>query len=229
MSRPGDPPDDVEPHVFGAPLGVCLTVVHPLAYLAFGPVRSLAADLAVAVEWLPFPAPPLKPPPGLDDVAAGAAGAADRGTRHRIARARYQASEITRYAEAQGLTVRDPFRQADPVPSCLGHLWLWRHAPQRVPEFLDTLFQGHWAGTMNAADPAAVAGAVAAVAGGRAAFEAFAAGPGPGQLDELRRRLVAAGVFTVPSLVVDGEVFVGRAHLPTVGGRLGGTRGPASR
>lgn len=225
MSRPGDPPGDVEPHEFGAPLGVCLNVVHPLAYLAFGPVRALAAELDIEIEWLPFPAAPLKPPAEADLESA------DRGSRHRVARARYQVSEIARYAEAQGLTLREPLRQADPLPSCLGHLWLSRHAPDRVVAFLETSFRGHWGGDMDVSGLAAVSRVVGELTGGskgsRQDFEQFAAGPGPDQLAELRARLVAAGVFTVPTLVVENEVFVGRAHLPTVRWRLGGRRGPA--
>lgn len=222
MSRPGDPPGDVEPYRFTAPLTVCVNVVHPLAFLAFGPVRALAGELGVAVEWLPFPAPPPRPAP---DLSPGAD--TDRGTRHRIARARYQASEIQRYADAQGLTLRDPLRQADPAPSCLGHLWLLQQAPERVPAFLETLFRGHWAGDFDGSDPSRVAGVVGDLTGDGAGFPSFAAGPGPAALADLRARLVAAGVFAVPSLVVEDEVFVGHAHLPLVRWRLTGRVGPA--
>ncbi len=221
MSRPGDPPADVAPYRFTAPLGVCVNVVHPQAYLAFGPVRALAAELAVAIDWLPFPAPPPKPGPD------GAAGSTDRGTRHRAARARYQASEIQRYAEAQGLVIQDPSRQADPLPGCLGHLWLSQAAPERVPEYLEVLFTGHWAGEFDAGDVALIADVVDDLAGGAEAFERFAAGDGPVALADLRGRLVAAGVPAVPAVVVEEEVFIGHAHLPAIRWRLGGRVGPA--
>jgi 2-hydroxychromene-2-carboxylate isomerase len=113
------------PFEFTAPLTVCVDVTHPLAYLAFGPVQATVAALGVAVDWLPFTAPPLKGPPD-------AGPRDDRGTHHRRARALYQAGEMDRYAAAQGLSLRDPFRAVAPLAAALGHLWLRRKAPQQV-------------------------------------------------------------------------------------------------
>lgn len=202
---------------FAAPLSVCVDVTHPHTYLALGPVEALAAELAIGVDWLPFPAAGLKPPPTGDD----------RGSRHRRLRAEYQASEIARYAEAQGLRIREPFRDVDGTAACVGHLWLRRQAPELLPGFLRRLSQGLWTGDLDVADPAVVAGAIAALGEDAAGYLTFAAGSGPGELAALRQALVAAGVFAVPSLVVEDEVFLGRAHLPMVRWRLGGREGPA--
>lgn len=195
----------VEPYRFTAPLSVCVDPRHALAYLALQPVQALAGELAIDIDWLPFPAPGLKPPP---------APAPDRGTRHRRARARYQASEIQRYADVQGVTIREPFRDADSTPALLGHLWLRQQAAVYLPEYLQRVFRGHWEVTLDIASPAAVADVLEGLGLDSEPFLAFLHGPGPAALNDLRHRLVAAGVFTVPSLIAEGEVFVGRAHLP---------------
>lgn len=208
----------VDAFAFRAPLSVCMDVTHPLAYLALGPVEALAAELGVAVDWLPFAAAGLKPPPPPGE---------ERGVRHRRNRAAYQASEIERYAEAQGLRIREPFRDVDGGAACLGHLWLRERAPAQLGAYLRALFQRLWDGELGALDTTLVAGVIDELGDDSAAYRAFAAGPGNGALAALRESLVAAGVFTVPSLVVAGEVFVGRAHLPMVRWLLGGRAGPA--
>lgn len=215
------------PYVFEAPLTVVVDVAHPLAWLTFGPVCALAGELAFEVDWLPLRAAPLKGPP----VSAGN----DRGTRHRQVRARYQASEIQRYAAAQGLTLQDPFRSVDSTLACLGHWWLHGRARERVTAYLGRLFEGYWSGQLDIERPDAIAAVLAELDQPADAFHTFCAGAtasgaagvaGAAALATLRERLVAAGVFGVPSLIVEEEVFLGRAHLPTVRWRLGGRVGP---
>lgn len=198
--------DGAEPYTFSTPLSVCVDVKHPLACLAIKPVRALAEELGIDVDWLPFPAPGLKPPPQGDD----------RGGRHRRHRAGYQAEEIQRYAGVQGLVIREPFRDGDTTPAALAHLWLRERSPERVPEFLETLFRGYWEGSLNCGDRHAVATLLEEQGLNPEDFGSFARGPGPAALTDLRDRLVAAGIFAVPSLAAAGEVFVGRAHLPLV-------------
>jgi 2-hydroxychromene-2-carboxylate isomerase len=205
------------PFEFLAPLSVCLDVRHANAYLALQPVRALAAELGTAVDWLPFPVSPPKGPPAQAD---------DRGARHRRAMAEHQAREVAVYARLQGLTIEQPFRRGDAAPAALGHLWLRATSPEAVPDYLARLFEGYWSLSLDVADPVAIARLLGALGHDADAFAAFAAGTGPTDLARLRRRLVAAGVFTVPSLVVKDEVFVGRAHLPMVRWLLNDRQGP---
>jgi len=206
-----------EPFVCTAPLTVCVDVKHPLTYLALDPVCRFAAGRGVGLDWLPFPAAGLKPPPPPGE---------DRGTRHRRSRAVYQASEIERYAAAQGIHIDDPFRSADSTVVALAHLWLRERAPERVPDLLEAACRGHWDRSLDITDQVQVAALLDGIDDAGQAFPAFVAGPGPAALAALREQLVAAGVFTVPSLVVEGEVFVGRAHLPMAAWMLDGRVGP---
>jgi 2-hydroxychromene-2-carboxylate isomerase len=208
---------DVVPFAFTAPLSVCVDVKSPAAYLALAPVRALGDELGVAVDWLPFPTAPVRPPPEPAD---------DRGTRHRRIRASYLEADLERYAAAQGLTIRAPYRDADSTLSLLALLWLRERAPGRCGDYLQQLFSGYWEERLDVGANAAICAVLEGVGQDPEAFIRFVAGPGPRGLAVLRERLVAAGVFTVPSLVVEGEVFVGRAHLPMVRWLLGGRSGP---
>jgi 2-hydroxychromene-2-carboxylate isomerase len=76
-------------------------------------------------------------------------------------------------------------------------------------------------------DEDVVAALIAESGGDAAGFSAFLAGEGRREHDALQAQLHGAGVFGVPSYVIDGEVFFGREHLPAVRWMLGGRRGPA--
>ncbi|MEZ5559976.1 MAG: DsbA family protein [Pseudomonadales bacterium] len=218
-----EPEFNAPPYQFRAPLTVCIDVRQPQAYLALQPTLALAAELDLLVDWLPFAVAPLKAP-------AAAAPDEDRGTRHRRIRAEYQAAEIRRYAAVQGIQVgdgdRDLYRAPDATLAGAAQLWLREHAPQRMDPFLRRLFAGYWGGGLDLEDLPAVSAVIADMDADGPAFARFAAGPGPELLAGMRDQLVAAGVFAVPSFVVAGEVFVGRAHLPMVRWLLQGRVGP---
>ena len=211
-----------EPFVFTAPLSVCVDVKHPQAYLALRPVQALAEELALDVDWLPFPAPGLKPPP--PEPAPGEAD--DRGTRHRRHRARYLERNLARYAATAGLTLRDLYRATDSTCASVGLLWLRDRAPLGRFVFLERLFAAHWAGQIDVEDGEAIGTLLDDLGHDGAEFRRYLAEDGPMELDALRERLAAAGVFAVPSLVVEGEVFVGHAHLPMVQWLLSGKTTP---
>ena len=60
-------------------------------------------------------------------------------------------------------------------------------------------------------------GAVLAESGADAAgFAAYLAGEGREELDRICDEAEALGGFGVPSVVVDGELFWGREHLPDI-------------
>lgn len=213
MSEAGD---DVVRFRFGARLTVCVDVKDPHSYLALGPVQALADQLGEPVDWLPFPAAAPKPPPPGQD----------RGSRHRRFRARYLEADIHRYAEVQGLTIHGIYRNPESGPASLGLLWLRRHAAELTGRYLQRVFAGYWREELDVSSVDAVAGVLEALGQSPASFLAFAERTGPDELDSLRQRLVAAGVFTVPTLVVESEVLVGRAHVPMARWLLTGRSGP---
>jgi 2-hydroxychromene-2-carboxylate isomerase len=214
-----DSPSQVEPYGFSAALTLCLDIRDPLSCLALRPALALGSELGIDLQCLPFAGKPLKPPsvPGPDD---------DRGAKHRRYRAQYQEKDITRYAAVQGIELRDIYRWPDAEHFALSLLWLDEQEPRRVPGYLVAAFSGYWSAGLDIESPAALSSLLQAEDQDPEAFETFIRETGPGRLSELRSALVAAGVFAPPSLVVEGEVFLGRAHLPMVRWALGGRNGP---
>jgi 2-hydroxychromene-2-carboxylate isomerase len=58
-------------------------------------------------------------------------------------------------------------------------------------------------------------------------FESFLRGEGRTEHDAMQARIFDAGIFGVPSYVVQDDVFFGREHLPRVRWLLQGQSGPA--
>ena len=187
-------------------IAVCIDWKSPHAWLALAPTRALEARLGQTFDWRPFVVPPLTPP-------AVARADEDRGTRHRRMRAEYLARDLERYAIARGLALGDPYRHPNTKLAAQGLLWLRQRAPSRAGEYVARVFELLWNDGADVADLAVIESALGADARG---FRDYAAGPGPDALAVHQRELVEAGVWSVPTFLVDGEPFLGRQHLPMV-------------
>jgi len=205
----------------GIPLGertlsVLLDVRQPTAYLALHPARAFAEECGVSVDWLPIAVPPLKAPtePAADD---------DRGVRHRRHRAHAIAREIEIYGGAQGLCLRELYR--DPDPSAFHLAWLWlreRHEAHLLP-FLTEAFRAYWALDLDPSKPGEVVPLLGAAGAG---FDAWCEREGPQAAEALAVALAERGVARAPAYLVEDEIFVGRQHLPMIRWILDGRVGP---
>jgi 2-hydroxychromene-2-carboxylate isomerase len=196
-----------------------LDVRQPLAYLALRPAIAFARELAIDVDWLPLEGEPLRAPstPSPDD---------DRGVRHRRHRAHAIAREIAIYAQAQGLTLREPYRSASARAANLAWLWVRAHAPGSLPAFLEELFRRYWALDLDASDPADVVDVLRALGLYSGDFEPWVADEGAREAERVAGALREAGVPQTPAYLLQDEVFLGRQHLPMIRWILNGRAGP---
>lgn len=209
----------VAPYEFRGSVGLCLDLKNPLSYLALKPTFALADELGIVLECLPFAAAALKAPmPARPDD--------ERGTRHRRLRAEYLARDIARYSRVQNLVIRDIYRSPDTSAFAAGLLWLNAWRPDRVRDYLLTVFDGYWREAFDIEAPDAIGRVMRQLGEDDEAFASYAGDEALAATAKLREQLVAAGVFNVPSFVVQGQVFLGRAHLPMVRWLLAGRRGP---
>lgn len=202
-----------------ARLSVLLDLRHPACYLALGPALALTRELGLEINWLPLSVPPLRPPsrPAPDD---------DRGVRHRRHRARAIAREIEIYGRAQGLVLRELYRDADPSAFVLGWLWLREQRVDVLPDFLVEAFRAYWSLELEPSSRPAIAASIESIGGDRAGFEAWCRDDGPAVAARLATELRERGLSGVPGYLVDGEFFLGRQHLPMIRWILGGRQGP---
>jgi 2-hydroxychromene-2-carboxylate isomerase len=202
-----------------ARLTVLLDVRQPLAYLALHPTIELGREAGIEINWLPVRVPALKAPTPL-------APGEDRGVRHRRFRANEIAREIAVYAEAQGLVLREFYRDPDPSLANLGWLWVREHAPQRVADYLAEIFRAYWAVELDPADVDSVAEEITALDLDVAPFETWQRDHGPATLTALEDEIFERGMaIGSPVYWIDAELFWGGQHLEMIRWILAGREG----
>ncbi|MCP5044286.1 MAG: hypothetical protein GY944_24925 [bacterium] len=202
-----------------ARLTVLLDIRYPQAYLALCSTIEFGREQGLEINWLPVRVPPLKAPsrPAPDD---------DRGVRHRRIRAQAIAREIEVYGDAQGLVLRDYYRDPDPTAANVGWLWVREHARDRLEDYLSEIFRAYWALGLDPSDSKPVMRVIDAVGVDAAGFEAWSVERGRATEAALEEELRDRGMGGAPCYWIDGELFLGRQHLPMIRWILGGREGP---
>jgi 2-hydroxychromene-2-carboxylate isomerase len=201
-----------------ARLTVLLDLRHPEAYLALPSALGLAEEGIVDVDWLPLRVPALRPPsePAPDD---------DRGIRHRRHRARAIAREIEVYGRAQGLVLRDLYRDPDTRAFELAWLFVRERDPARLPPFLLEGFRAYWALELDPSDAEAVRAIASRVGVDLDDLDRWWEADGAALADRVAESLRERGLFGVPGYWIDDEYFLGRQHLPMIRWIVGGRQG----
>lgn len=203
----------------GARLTVLLHLRDPASYLALGPAVAFGEELGIAIAWLPVTVPPLRPP-------TVAAAGDDRGVRHRRARAQAIAREIEVYGRAQGLVLRDLYRDVDTRAFDLGWLWLRATRPASVPAYLRAGFRAYWESALDPSSLPAIADLLSQAGADPAGFADWARREGDAAAEAIAAEVRERGISGAPGYLVDGEVFIGRQHLPMIRWILAGRQGP---
>jgi 2-hydroxychromene-2-carboxylate isomerase len=122
--------------------------------------------------------------------------------------------DFRRQAKKRGLTILGARKIWDSSLAGIGMLWAKRQGPTALRAYHDRVFERFWKRELDIEDPAALAALLAEPGVPTAAWDGFLAGEGRRELDGIREAAEAAGVFGVPTYVLDGELFWGREHLP---------------
>lgn len=168
----------------------------PYAYVANKWLFELEENYGAELEWLPYT---LRIPEFM--------GTVEERTPHFWRKVRYSYMDVCRHANAQGLTIKGPRRIYDAFFSSAGMLFAQRHGLFRP--YHDTVFRRFWSHDLEIDDLADISGVIASIGGSAAAFEAYVHGPARAEHDRIIDEAEALGVFGVPSMVFNGELFWG--------------------
>ena len=186
----------------------------PYAYLAKDPTYELERDLPIRIEWLPYV---LDIPAYLGSarVAADGTGLEENRNAHPWRRVRSSYMDCRRQARKQGLVIRGPQKIWDSSLAAAGMLHAKRAGDAVFRRYNDTVFERFWKRELDIEDTAAIAAVLHEAGAEGPAFAAIA----PALREEvaaISRAAEAAGIFGVPSFIVNGELFWGREHLPDI-------------
>ena len=199
------------------------TVIHyfdyksPYAYLAQAPSFELARNTGVNIEWRPYT---LQIEKYLGQAELDASGRDTRGTRndHQWRRVRYSYMDCRREANRRGLTIRGPRKIFDSSLAHIAFLFVQERGDFRP--FHAAVFERFWRRELDIASVTVMRALVTAFGFDGAEFFDYLAGAGRTRYECLQRDAEDAGVFGVPSYVIDGELFWGLERLERVREKL---------
>lgn len=193
-----------------APLTVIVDFKDPLSYLAIAPTCAMVKRLGVACDWLPKVAAVTT---GRSSVSTAAE---DRGTRHRRLRSEYATRDLLRY----GPTGIDNPPAGDSRRLAHGLLSVRRAKPELLTSFVERIFDAIWRARRAMDDPRTVETVLADMGVNASTLNDMNVA-----LQAIDASLAEAGVLNAPAYVIEGEVFMGRAHLPMIEWIIGGRTG----
>ena len=186
----------------------------PYAYLAKDFAYELERDTGARLDWLPYT---LDIPAYLGSARVDANGAVLEASRnaHQWRRVKYSYMDCRREANRRGLTLRGTQKIFDSSLANIGMLYAKQHGVFRC--YHDRVFERFWKRELDIEDPALLAIVLTECGADTAAFPVFLEGEGRYLLRQIQLEAEAAGVFGVPSfLLEDGDLFWGREHLPRI-------------
>jgi 2-hydroxychromene-2-carboxylate isomerase len=173
----------------------------PYAFVASAPLFALEQSENVELEWLPYT---LRIPEFMGTVEAR--------TPHFWRKARYLYMDARRFANAQGLTVKGTKRIYDAFYSSAGMLFAQRHGFFRA--YHDTVFKRFWNQELELDQLAEISAIVERCGGSARDYEAYINGPARAEHDRIIDEAEALGVFGVPTMIFNGELFWGGDRIP---------------
>jgi len=178
-------------------LTVYIDFKSPESYLALQPLLALAEETGCGLRWQPFRSRQRELPEHSPDPELTAS--------HGRIREAYRQRINRRYAALQGLSLDRP-QGNDGTDTALTALL---GTEGDATAFVLAAFKAHWQDHRDLNDVNIVASLLASAACKSKQLPSDA-------LDRHQHNIEAKGIVSDPALVVAGEVFIGRAHIPLV-------------
>jgi 2-hydroxychromene-2-carboxylate isomerase len=179
----------------------------PYAFVANRALFELEEKQGVALEWLPYTL-----------RIAEFMGTVEERTPHFWRKVRYLYMDARRYANAQGLTVKGPKRIYDAFYASAGMLFAQRNGIFRP--YHDTVFRRFWNHELELDELSEISGVIAALGGSVRDFEAYVHGAARDEHDGIIDEAEKIGVFGVPTMVFNGELFWGGDRISLLTERI---------
>ena len=163
-------------------------------FLAIGPILKLADDCETPVSWQPYRSKERALPTQVANESI-------TQTHHRV-RAESERRLQQHYARLRGLDI-DPSRGQIDTSAALG--WL-ASLDGDTSSFVSRLFAAHWTDHTDINDPTFLEELTTKCGLRRTG--------GAVDLSSIEREAEEKGLFDAPTFVIEGEMFMGRAHIP---------------
>jgi 2-hydroxychromene-2-carboxylate isomerase len=216
--------DPFNPLASSAPLIVYIDYKSPYAYLAKDPTYALEDELGIEIDWRPFT---LDIPSYLGSARLNQQGKVveNERTPGQWTKVKYAYHDVRRYGSLRGLVVRGAVKVWDSSLAGIGMLWAKAQGRVVLRAYSSRVYERFWKRDLNLEDAGAIERVLDEAGSLTPGFQGYASGEGRMLHDSIQRTAFDAGIFGVPTYVIDGEVFFGREHLPRIRWMLTGRTG----
>ncbi len=213
-------PDD------GSRLIVYIDYKSPYAFIAKDPTYALADALGIEIDWRPLilDIPSYLGSARLDD--SGKVAESNR-TPEQWSGVRYAYHDARRYAKLMNYTLRGTTKIWDSSLAGIGMQWAKANGSAVLRRYSQLVYEPFWRRELDIEDINVVMAALVEAGANAAGMRDYLQGEGRVFLNATQPLIFDAGIFGVPTYVLDGELFFGREHLPTIRWKLEGARGAA--
>ena len=213
-----------DPLASPAPLIVYIDYKSPYAYLAVDPTCALEDELGIKIDWRPFT---LHIPSYLGSARLNHEGKVveNERTPGQWNKVKYAYHDVRRYGSMRGIVVRGTTKIWDSSLAGIGMLWANEQGKTVFRAYSGIVYERFWKRELDLEDTATIKRVLDEAGAATAGFESYASGEGRTIHDRIQRQAFDAGIFGVPTYVVDGEMFFGREHLPRIRWMLTGRSG----
>src|SRR5258708_694165 len=217
-------PDSLNPLASSAPLIVYIDYKSPYAYLAMDPTYAIEDELGIEVDWRPFT---LDIPSYLGSARLSHDGKVveNERTPGQWTKVKYAYHDVRRYGSLRGLIIRGATKMWDSSLVGIGMLWAKEQGRAALRSYSGLVYERFWKRELNLEDGGVIERILDEAGARTAGFQDYAAGKGRVLHDSIQRKAFDAGIFGVPTYVIDGEAFFGREHLPRIRWMLTGHSG----
>jgi 2-hydroxychromene-2-carboxylate isomerase len=218
--------DAFDPFRSDKPLIVYIDFKSPYAYLAKDPAYAIEDQFGIEIDWRPLT---LDIPSYLGSARLDAQGkvAESNRTPQQWSGVKYAYRDARRYASLRNLTLRGTTKIWDSSLAGIGMEWAKAQGRTILRSYIDRVYEPFWKRELDIEDPRVIERVLTESGADLAGFTDYRNGPGRARHDSRQLQIFDAGIFGVPSFIVDGELFFGREHLPRVRWLLNGKRGLA--
>jgi len=179
----------------------------PYAYLAVKPLRAMAVEYDLTLDWRPYNLP-------IGDYL----GEVETRNDHQWRRVRYSYMDVRRLANQRGVTVLGPRKLFDSTTSSIGLLFAKHEGV--TDRYIDIVFERFFKRELDIEDTSAVTAVLEECGASGAAFRDYLAGEGAEAFRSLVKDAHLRGVFGVPSMLLDDELFWGTERMELLKQRL---------
>ena len=208
-----------EVHSSKARLSVYIDYKSPAAYLAVDPTYALEDEFGLEIDWKPLI---LERPIRRERESVAEETKAER---HARVRAEYVQMDQQRYAQAQGLSLKHPSRDWDSTLAAIGLIWAKKQGRSILRSYTHRVFERFWKQELDIEKATALKAILCEAGADVEGLEEYMEGDGRVIHGEIQNAALEAGIFDVPSYLIDGEIFLGRQHLPMIRWLLSDQRG----